>query len=41
MLGPFNRVSPPREGDQGVMLVVLLVVLALSLLISVLSLLLR
>ena len=38
MLGPFNHVPPPRDkADQQVALVVLLVVLALSLLISVLS----
>ncbi len=39
MLGPFNRVPPPRdEADQQVALVLLLVVLALGLLISGLSL---
>ena len=39
MLRPFNRVPPPHDkADQQVALVVLLVVLALSLLISVLSL---
>lgn len=37
MLILFNHVPPPREKDRGIVLVVLLIVLALSLLMSVSS----